>query len=93
MTLRCLNGLFLFFVISGCEPSAETRYIVPVVDPSLRQPVEVPEREAKTLKDVGLVLTDHVEALETANDRIITIDCILTAAERRAEAVCARGGK
>lgn len=93
MTLRCLTGFYLFFVISGCSPTVEKQYVVPVVDPSLRQPVEVPKRDAKTLKDVGLILADHVEALETANDRIITMDCILTAAERSQPATCYGGGK
>lgn len=93
MTFRYLTGFCLCFVISGCDPTIEKDYIIPVIDPALRQPVQVPSREAKTLKDVGLILADHVEALETANDRIVTIDCILTAAERQQPSACASSGK
>lgn len=76
-------------MISGCEPTkTETVYIVPVVPEELRTPVEVKDREAKTLKDVGLILADHVEALETANDKIVTTDCILDAAEAGEDANC-----
>ena len=54
---------------------------MPEVPEVLRQPVTVPERPVAGLRDVGLVLTDHVEALAQANDQIGSIDCILDAAE------------
>jgi hypothetical protein len=54
------------------------------VDAELRQPVTVPPREAATLADVGLILTDHVQALDTANGRICAIDTTLTEFEARA---------
>tara|TARA_Y100001963_G_scaffold73574_2_gene102319 strand:- start:16194 stop:16397 length:204 start_codon:yes stop_codon:yes gene_type:complete len=54
---------------------------VPDVPEALRQPVTVPERRAETLADVGVILTDHVQALDRANGQIIATDCILAAAE------------
>lgn len=78
---RFLTGFSICCAISACDPATETVYIVPVVPEELRTPVEVPKRQAKVLQDVGLILTDHVEALATANDKIITTDCILDAAE------------
>lgn len=61
------------------EPA--TRIVLPDVPKTLRTPVQVPDREAQTLRDVGLILTDHVEALGKANGRIVAIDKILTQAE------------
>lgn len=54
---------------------------MPDVPAALRQPVGVPVREVATLVDVGLVLTDHVEALGKANGQIVAIDQILICAE------------
>lgn len=61
---------------------------MPDVPRDLRAPVPVPERRAETLADVGLILTDHVEALEQANGQIVSIDCILIAAERGVDPTC-----
>ena len=85
------NFLLIFsivFAISGCAENERTVYVTPVVPESLRQTVHVPKRDARTLADVGILLTDHVEALATANGRIESIDCILDAAEARAEPMC-----
>jgi hypothetical protein len=68
----------------GCSPAPETQLLVPRVDADLRQPVTVPAREATTLADVGLILTDHVQALDAANGRICAIDATLTEFEARA---------
>lgn len=73
--------------LAGCLPT-EYVDVIPDVPADLRQPVTVPERRTETLRDVGLILTDHVEALEVANGRIVAIDCILTAAEDGAEPDC-----
>jgi hypothetical protein len=52
----------------------------------LRQPCEVQAREYDTLRDVALILTDHVEALDCSNGRIMAIDAILTGYEAALEA-------
>jgi hypothetical protein len=72
--------------LAGCN--TEYVYVVPNVPAELRAPVSVPVRPAQTLRDVGIILSDHVEALETANGRIVSIDCILTAAESGSDAPC-----
>jgi hypothetical protein len=66
----------------GCsDPQTQIEYLVPDVPAELRTPVDVPQRKAETLADVGVILTDHVEGLEAANGKIVATDCILTAAE------------
>lgn len=77
----------IVFAISACSEERVV-YVTPVVPEPLRQTVQVPKRDARTLADVGIILTDHVEALETANGRIESIDCILDAAEARREPTC-----
>jgi len=51
------------------------------VPDELRQPCSVAQRDYDTLLDIALILTDHVECLETANGRIVAVDEILTKAE------------
>jgi len=68
--------------LTACSP--ETRWLTPDVPDALRKPVEVPVRERVTLRDLGLIVTDHVEALEEANGRLTAIDEILADAEARA---------
>lgn len=78
--------------LGGCLHSGvviEYVPVVPVVAAELRQPVEMPDREVAGLASVGIILTDAVEALGTANGRIVAIDCILTAAEKGADPQCA----
>lgn len=69
--------------MAGCaqEPTIEYVRVVPDVPQQLREPVEVEPRPVEGLKSVGLILADHVEALDAANGRIFSINCILTAAE------------
>jgi len=74
--------------LSACERQIEYVPVIPDVPAELRTPVAVPDRQAESLRDVGLILTDHVEALTTANDRISSTDCILTAAENGEEPNC-----
>jgi hypothetical protein len=74
--------------LAACDRQIEYVPVIPDVPADLRQPVSVPDRQAETLKDVGLILTDYVEALGAANGRISSIDCILIAAEAREEVLC-----
>lgn len=67
--------------MAACQTQIEYVRVTPDVPKDLRTPEEVPERKVDTLKDVGLVLTDHVEALDRANGKIAAVDCILTEAE------------
>lgn len=53
----------------------------PTVPTELRQPCLVEARDYETLRDVALILTDHVEALDCANGRIVAIDEIMVAYE------------
>jgi len=68
--------------IASCSwTRVEYRNIVPDLPAELRTPVEVPERRAETLADVGVILADHVQALDAANGKIVATDCIWRAAE------------
>lgn len=71
------------FLIASCGPETPPRieYVVPDLPAELRTPVDVPARRAETLADIGVILTDHVQALDQANGQIVAIDCIWTAAE------------
>lgn len=75
-----LTGLLL--TCAACS-QMETTLISPKVPAELRQPVEVQLRDATSLRDVALILTDYVEALEAANGKIVAIDEILTQFEAR----------
>lgn len=90
--LICRIGLPLGLTIclAGCEPKIEYVNVVVDVPGELRQPVTVPERKAATLKDVGLILADHIEGLDIANGKIAAIDCILTEAETNTPQDCAQ---
>jgi len=57
----------------------------PQVPNDLRQPCEVEARPYDSLRDVALILTDHVEALDCANGRIVAVDTILTEYEAALE--------
>lgn len=72
-------------LIASCGAKTEYRNVTPDVPAELRTPVPVPERKAETLADVGVILTDHVEALGEANGKIVAIDNILTCAESDAD--------
>lgn len=76
---RLIFGLSCAVLVSAC--AKEPVPIMVDVPQELRQPVEVPKRQTETLRDVGLILADHAQALETANGRIVSIDCILSEAE------------
>ena len=87
----CLIGsaIISVFFLAACQPTQIEYVEKPVSVPEdLRKPVSVPKRQAETLKDVALVLTDHVEALGRANGQIVAIDCILDAAENGVEPKC-----
>lgn len=74
--------IFAGCLIASCAaPVAEYRATLPDLPAELRRPVTVPDREYNNLSDLGVILTDHVEALDEANGKIEAIDCIWTAAE------------
>lgn len=74
---------------SCAEPKIEYRDVLPDIPKELRTTEKVPERELQTLTDVGIILTDHVQALDAANGKITAIDCIWRAAET-GKPVCAQ---
>lgn len=71
--------------------------VVPPVPQEYRTAVSKPEREVRPiaeggLQDIGLLLTDYDEAVDTANDRITGADAILSDFEARAaKAACEAG--
>lgn len=78
--------------MAACDPPRiETVYVVPDVPEELLTEVEVPPRRVEVLTDVGLILADNVEALETANGRIAGTRCVLAAAKRGEEPDCIKG--
>ncbi|WP_306130986.1 hypothetical protein [Roseovarius sp. MMSF_3350] len=79
--MRRFLMIFALCLTASCAPKTEIEYITPDVPAELRTPVPVPKRKAETLADVGVILTDHVEALGKANGKIVAIDCILLDAE------------
>lgn len=84
ITMHRFLMISAFFLIASCAaPAIEYRNVTPDVPAELRQPVELPQRKAETLADVGVILADHVQGLNTANGRIVAIDAILTEAEAR----------
>lgn len=77
--------------LAGClNPNVRIEYVpvVPDVPKELRTPVALPDRELTGLASVGVILADAIEAVDTANGRIIATDCILTAAEDGVDPVC-----
>ena len=73
-------------LLTGCSDGlrVETQIVVPDVPQDLRAPCLVAPREYESLADVALILTDHVEAVDCANGKIVAIDGILTDAEAQA---------
>ena len=72
-------------VLSACGSETRlTEFVVPEVSEALRRPVSVPTREVSTARDALLLAIDLTEAVEEANDKILTIDRILDEAERAA---------
>lgn len=69
-------------ILSACSERTVTHLKIPEVPAKLRTPCQVQERPYGTLNDVGLILTDHVEALDCANGKIGAIDKILKTAEQ-----------
>jgi hypothetical protein len=84
----CRSGLLI--ICATFLAACQTEYvpIIPDVPAELRTPVTPPQRQAATLKDVGLIITDYVQSLDEANGKIIATDCILTAAENGVEPQC-----
>ncbi|WP_456236824.1 Rz1-like lysis system protein LysC [Cochlodiniinecator piscidefendens] len=58
-------------ILTACSaPRTETRFVAPEIPAALLAPCEVRERPRQTLRDVALILTDHVEALDACNGQI-----------------------
>lgn len=57
---------------------------MPVVPTELREPVPISDRQARTLRDLAVLATEHLDAAQRANSKIEAIDEILTAAEAKA---------
>lgn len=79
MTPICLTTCAT--LLSGCVGA--TQWVVADVPAELRQPVPVPDRPVRTLRDATLLIVDYDQALVEANSRITAIDEILTQAEAR----------
>lgn len=47
----------------------------------LREPCEISDRQAVTLRDLALLATEHLGSAQCANGRILAIDEILTKAK------------
>lgn len=78
--------IFATFLLASCGANqVQTVFVVPDVDPELLAPRTVPERNFETLADVGVILADHVQALDAANGDKAAIDQILTCAADASE--------
>ena len=77
-----LIGCLMFLPASKCM-GPEIQLVSPRIPNELREPVPVPDRDASTLKDIGLLLVDYDEALGDANSKIVATDEILTKFEAK----------
>ena len=64
----CLTGCVM--LLSACEPDQTVKLVSPKIPNDLLEPVPVPDREARTLRDIGLLVVDYDEALSEANSKI-----------------------
>ena len=71
--------------LSACDETIQTKIAIPYVPADLRTPVQISDRKAKTLRDLTLLATEHLNSAQAANSKIIATDKILTAAEDRAK--------
>lgn len=62
--------------LAACAPE-RTQIISPPIPNELLAPVPAPARDARTLRDLGLLVVDYDEALSVANSRIEAIAEIL----------------
>lgn len=70
--------------LTACDEAIQTKIVVPEVPADLRTPVPLSERQAKTLRDLTILATEHLHSAQQANGQITAIDTILTCAEARA---------
>ncbi len=70
-------------LLSACDPVQTTRLISPSIPSELLEPVTVPSRQAKTLKDLGLLVVDYDQALEQANSKIEATGAIMAKFNKR----------
>lgn len=73
--------------LSGC---GQVEIVTPHVPASLRQPEPVPSLSVETVNELAAAAVRTRGALQTVNDRVRAIDCILTAAEQDASLKCER---
>lgn len=64
-------------LLAACEPE-RTQLIAAPIPNELLAPVPAPARDARTLRDLGLLVVDYDEALSTANSKIEAIAEIVT---------------
>lgn len=57
---------------------------MPVVPTELREPCAISERQARTLRDLAVLATEHLGSAQCANAKIEAVDEILLAAEAAA---------
>lgn len=74
----CLLGLLM--LSTACAPTQKNSR--PEVPDRLLAEVKVPDREAKTIKDAGLLIVEYHEALLTANSQLMAIGSILRGARQ-----------
>lgn len=67
-TLTYLIGCVL--LLSACDTEQTVKLVSPKIPNELLEPVPVPDREARTLRDIGLLVVDYDEALSEANSKI-----------------------
>ena len=70
-------------ILSGCMGSQMVQLISPQIPAELLETVPKPNRETKTLKDVGLLIADYDQALDNANSKISSTAKIVLAFEAR----------
>lgn len=63
--------------LAACAPE-KTQLIAPPIPNDLLAPVPAPARNARTLRDLGLLVVDYDEALSAANSKIEAIAEIVT---------------
>ncbi len=84
--MRLYPLTFALLFLASCQAFNATEpvvvLIVPEIDDELIAPRSVPDRGVSTLADVGVVLADHVQALDAANGDKAAIGRILDEASQ-----------
>lgn len=85
MPTRPLILLLAPFLTACAAPEPEVVLIVPEISADLRTPVPISQRQATTVRELGILATEHLVAAQTANAKIVATDKILTCAEAKSE--------